>query len=342
MALLHAQGQLYTFEGPVSPNCFMKTIKDKVVLVQMKRDWNYDWMVFDSSLHLLHRNTINTFRGPGLLRSNFVSADDKIIYIEQVTSLEAMNITLTSYDEYGNVFSPAKTIRVEESSMQRIRRAGQSYTMLQSPDKKLVLLTRAGYTTTGLNISCILLDKNLQVIRQVSQAFDMDQELEDLEVLQPGNNGSLYFLKTDKFYNYRLSSKVNLYALEPSGQKLNEKEIFLSKRKIRSINTVDNGQTILLTALSSSNDEMLSVNAYVSIEFSKDFTTPAITREYFFKNNIGKELTNLIPGVSRHAALNRIEIVNSESTEKVLVHRPYSDLFTEGDLSTAVPIIIRG
>jgi hypothetical protein len=308
--------QTYAFDQPISPNCFIKNVNDKIVLVHMKKDWNYEWMVFDSSLHLLKRNVFVTQKGPGLLRAHFIQVADRILYIEQVSSLDAITLTVSAFDEYGNISIEPKTIRVEESAMQRIRRAGQSYNLLLSPDKKLLLLTRAGTTSAGLNLSCILMDKNLQIVRQLNQVFSMDPELEDFEIIEPGNDGTLYFLKTDKFYNYRLSTKVNVYAISPGAENLKEKELFLSKRKIRSIRAMHNDNSILVTALCSTSEQDLKINAYLTMEFRNDVDEPATTREYFFKSTIGKELTNDIPGINRHTAVNRLELLRTESTPK--------------------------
>jgi hypothetical protein len=311
LILQNIGAQTYRFDAPAGPNCILKTIGDKIVMVSMKRDRNYEWMVFDSALTLVRRSTMNTVKYPGLLKANFITTDDGVFYVEQVVIPGAFMIYISSMDAYGKMIVPVQNIRIDETPVHRIRRTGQAYNLLLSPDKKLLLLTRAGSTETGLNTSCILLDKKLQVLRHTTHDMDIDPENEDFQVLDPGNDGSISFIKTDKFYNYRLSTKITFFNLMPGKNELTRKELFLSKRKLRSVNTINNGKSVLLTALCSTNDAELTVNTYISIEFNKNTEEPAIIREYFFKDNIGKELTRYIAGITRHAAVNRMEILQT-------------------------------
>jgi hypothetical protein len=269
-------------------------------------------MVFDSALTLEHRTTLNTVKYPGLLRANFMTTDDGVFYVEQVVIPGAFLIYVYSMDAFGKMIVTVQNIRIDETPVHRVRRTGQAYSLLLSPDKKLLLLSRAGTTEIGLNVSCILLDKKLQVIRHTTHDIEIDPENEDFQVLEPGNDGSISFIKTDKFYNYRLSTKITFFNSMPGKTELSSKELFLSKRKLRSINSVNTGKSVLLTALCSTNDAELTVNSYVSIELKKNTEEPAVIREYFFKDNIGKELTRYIAGITRHAAVNRMEILRTD------------------------------
>ena len=229
------------------------SVQDKTVLISPENRRVINWITLDSSLQELSRKRIGLMdAGPGAI-TDFLVINQQVLYMEQVREKKARTLYLSQLDARGEQITGTREIKPAAVLEPRSFNDTAAFSILPSGDRKHLFFYQFKADTDSFRLSGFILNEKLDVIFTCNIRDQRLQDTDDFNLQTAEGSGRYYLFKYDYENNYRLSTRLSAWQIDPARAKIRTAQVFVREFKLSNIKVSEQGDQLCWSALSKTN-----------------------------------------------------------------------------------------
>lgn len=266
-----AKAQLFPLSSKPPFNSQLLVIADTTVLISPESRRVIEWTTLDSNLTEISRNRIGLMDPGRNGITDFLVMNNQVLYIEQVRNKKTRTVYLSKLDASGGHAGTTREISPGSILEQRAYNDTAAFSLLLSGDRKYLLFYQFRSDKYSFSLSGFILNEMLEVVQTCYFSDSRLQDADDFNLQSVEGSGRFYLFKYDYESNYRMSTRLSAWQIDPAISRTRSAQMFVREFKLSNIRVSEWGDQICLSALSKTN-----INAQhegiVVIRYNSDFS----------------------------------------------------------------------